>query len=90
MFACRIFTTLESLPIIPAQQVLDSLTSFLSPTGDGATAPEYNRVRLLAKLQHNVQWVADNIDAAAPTSRLCTVAAQMLSQGSAVDAATAG
>ena len=84
------FTTLESLPFIPTQQNLDSLTAFLGPVGDGATAPEANRVRLLAKLQHNVEWVADNFDAAGPSSSLCSAADEMLNSGSASGVVTAG
>lgn len=84
---CRIFTTLESLPFIPTQQNLDSLTAFLGPSGDGASAPEYNHARLLAKLQHNVQWVADNIKS---ELSLCTAAAAALHGGNTSGVVTAG
>ena len=73
---------LEFLPFIPTQQNLDSLTTFPGTLGDGTTAPEANRVRLLAKLQQNVQWLADSIDAASLQSSLC-LADEMLSSGSA-------
>ena len=90
LLLCRVFTTLEFLPFIPTQQNLDSLTAFLGASGDGATAPQANRVRLLAKLQHNVQWVAENIDAASPQSSLCSAADEMLNRGSASGVVTAG
>lgn len=90
LLPCRIFTTLESLQFISTQQNLDSLTTFLRPSGDGATAPAANRIRLLAKLQHNVQWVATNIAKLGPESGLCVTAGGMLLAGSTGGIVTAG
>ena len=87
LMLCRIFTTLESLSFVPTQSNLDSLTSFLSSSGDGASAPMYNRVRLLAKLQHNVQWMSTNIS---PPAALCSTAQGMLAQQPASGIVTAG
>ena len=88
MLFCRLFTTLESLSFVPSQQNLNSLNAFLSASGNGACAPVANRIRLLAKLQHNVQWVAANI--ATAQSGLCATAAGMLKSSTDGGVVTAG
>lgn len=68
---------LESFPFIPSQQNLDSLSTFLTPVQTTTQAETASKARLLAKLQHNVQWVQQHISTQGHISSLCQSASSM-------------
>ena len=61
-------SALESLPLIPAQQNYDGLSSFLDPLQTTTLVDTASKARLTAKLQHNVQWVQQHVQ---EESELC-------------------
>lgn len=64
-------SALESLPLIPTQQNYDSLNDFLDPLQTTTLVDTASKARLTAKLQHNVQWVRQHVQAEEPISELC-------------------
>lgn len=74
--SCRVLPTLEFLPLLPTQQNLDSLQAFLDPLPNSPVAVQASRARLVAKLQHQLQWVNEHLQAG---SELCQVASQLAS-----------
>lgn len=68
---------LESLPLIPAQQNYDGLSSFLDPLQTTTLVDTASKARLTAKLQHNVQWVRQHIQAEELISELCQSASSI-------------
>lgn len=80
---------LEALPFIPTQQNIDSLRVFLETVQTATLASTASKARVIAKLQHSVQWVQRHLQAQDPTSALCQIASTTAG-GTAKAAATAG
>ncbi len=68
---------LESFPFIPSQQNLDNLSTFLTPVQTSTQAETASKARLLAELQHDVQWVQQHIPTQGHMSSLCQSANSM-------------
>ncbi len=85
----RMLEDLESLLFIPTQQNYDSLSTFLEPVQTTTLAGTASKARLLAKLQHNVEWVQQHVQAQDSISSLCQSASSMAGTNTEPDA-TAG
>ena len=70
-------SALESLPLIPAQQNYDGLSSFLDPLQTATLVDMASKARLTAKLQHDIQWVQQHVQAEEPISELCQSASSI-------------
>ena len=78
MLQCRILDDLQWLQLVPTQQHLDELSQFLEPVQATSIVDTASKARLLAKLQHRVQWVHQHMVAEAD---LCLRAGMIASSG---------
>lgn len=65
---------MEFLPLIPTQENLNSLQAFVGPVPDSPLPVQASKTRLLAKLEHQVQWVQQHLQA---DSELCHLTSQL-------------
>ena len=59
----RILDGLQWLDFTPTQQHLDELSQFLQPVQATSLVETAGKARLMAKLQHQVDWVQQHMDA---------------------------
>lgn len=80
--SCRALGTLEFLSLLPTQQNLDSLRTFLGPLPDAPLAVAASKARMVAKLEHELHWAQTHLHT---DSNLCLLAGQLATSMAADD-----
>ena len=75
LLKCRILGALELLPVTPTQANYDSLSHFLEPIQAGFLPDTASKARILAKVQHQVDWVQQHMRQG---SSLCLKASELV------------